>query len=415
MAGSLQERWAALSPGQRELLARRFKEQGLDTIPLEERQSPRDAKVSPPAPESAFVPKKSRREETMDFSLFFFSGDGSTDEREKYRLLLDCAAFADEHGFAAVWTPERHFEDFGGLYPNPSVLSAALAVLTERVEIRAGSAVLPLHHPIRFTEEWSVVDNLSGGRVSVAFATGWHPADFLLAPVQTPEYYAQRKREMFRAIGEVRRLWDGEAVEYTDAAGTVHAVRTLPKPIRAPLDLWIATNGNPDTYREAGRIGAHILTGITGSKFAELEEKIAMYRQTLLDSGYDPASKKVALMLHTCLGESDKAIKAKVEAPLKAYLKTFISQQRNILDDYASLSEADLDVIVSRAFELYYEESALLGTRDKCEKLVETLRDIGVNEMACLIDFGVDPASVRESLQLLSELNRKFSVKEKME
>jgi len=26
-----------------------------------------------------------------------------------------------------VWTPERHFHSFGGLYPNPSVVSAAIA------------------------------------------------------------------------------------------------------------------------------------------------------------------------------------------------------------------------------------------------------------------------------------------------
>ncbi|AFH63350.1 MupA/Atu3671 family FMN-dependent luciferase-like monooxygenase [Paenibacillus caseinilyticus] len=413
MTGSLQDRWAALSPAQRELLARKFKEQGLDAVPLDDRRRQSSQGSRTTGEESAFVPKRSRREETMDFSLFFFSGDGSTEEGQRYRLLLESAAYADEHGFAAVWTPERHFEDFGGLYPNPSVLSAALAVLTRRVEIRAGSVVLPLHHPIRFTEEWAVVDNLSGGRVSVAFAAGWHPADFLLAPVQTPEYYADRKQEMFRAIGEVRRLWNGETLEYPDAAGMVHAVRTLPRPVRAPLDVWIATNGSTETYREAGRIGAHILTGITGSKFAELEEKIAMYRETLRESGYDPASKKVALMLHTCLGESNEAVKGKVAAPLKAYLKTFISQQRNILNDYAAMSEADLEVIVSRAFELYFEESGLLGTPDKCAKLVETLRDIGVNEIACLIDFGVDHNAVRESLELLSGLKEQFSIKEK--
>ena len=40
--------------------------------------------------------------------------------RDRYRLLLEGAKFADEHGFAAVWTPERHFHAFGGLYPNPA-------------------------------------------------------------------------------------------------------------------------------------------------------------------------------------------------------------------------------------------------------------------------------------------------------
>src|SRR4030095_15985745 len=113
------------------------------------------------------------------FSLYFFSDDGSRENGEKYRLAIESARFADAHAFTAVWTPERHFQAFGGLYPNPSVLGAALAAVTSRVGIRAGSVALPLHNPVRVAEEWSVVDNLSNGRVAVSFASGWHPDDFL--------------------------------------------------------------------------------------------------------------------------------------------------------------------------------------------------------------------------------------------
>ena len=118
----------------------------------------------------------------MDFSLFYFASDESASGAEKYRLLLEGAKFADEHEFAAVWTPERHFHAFGGLYPNPSVTSAAVAAITSKVQIRAGSVVLPLHNPIRVAEEWSVVDNISNGRVGISFASGWQVNDFALAP-----------------------------------------------------------------------------------------------------------------------------------------------------------------------------------------------------------------------------------------
>jgi alkanesulfonate monooxygenase SsuD/methylene tetrahydromethanopterin reductase-like flavin-dependent oxidoreductase (luciferase family) len=82
----------------------------------------------------------------MQFSIFFFGADSSQPER--YRLLFDAARFADSSGFAAVWVPERHFTRFGGLYPSPSVSAAALAVATRRIEISAGSIVLPLQHPL---------------------------------------------------------------------------------------------------------------------------------------------------------------------------------------------------------------------------------------------------------------------------
>src|SRR4028118_2419902 len=99
----------------------------------------------------------------LEFSLFYFASATGEGE-DSYRLLLEGARFADRHGFKAVWTPERHFHAFGGLYPNPSLTGAAIAAVTERVGIRAGSVVLPLHHPVRVAEDWSVVDNICGGR-----------------------------------------------------------------------------------------------------------------------------------------------------------------------------------------------------------------------------------------------------------
>ena len=69
-----------------------------------------------------------QRAKGMAFSMLFFSGDGTSDRDDKYDFLLECARFADENGFQGVWTPERHFQAFGGLFPNPSVLSAALAI-----------------------------------------------------------------------------------------------------------------------------------------------------------------------------------------------------------------------------------------------------------------------------------------------
>ncbi len=108
----------------------------------------------------------------MDFSLFYFASAAQTAAEDSYRLLIEGAKFADRHGFKAVWTPERHFHSFGGLFPNPSLTSAAIAAITERVQIRAGSVVLPLHHPVRVAEEWAVVDNLSNGRVGISFASG---------------------------------------------------------------------------------------------------------------------------------------------------------------------------------------------------------------------------------------------------
>src|SRR5215467_14670282 len=151
----------------------------------------------------------------MSFSLYFFSDDGATTTRGKYALILDATAFAEDNGFTAVWIPERHFQEFGGLHPNPSVLAAAIAARTRCIGIRAGSVALPLHHPVRAAQEWSMVDNLSNGRVAISLASGWHPDDFIFAPSD----YERRKELMFENLGLIRRLWAGEEVDMSAMDG----------------------------------------------------------------------------------------------------------------------------------------------------------------------------------------------------
>ena len=151
----------------------------------------------------------------MDFSLFFWGNDDGAGPR-KYQLLLEGARFADDRGFRAVWTPERHFHAFGGPYPNPSVTGAAVAAITNNLDIRAGSCVLPLHHPARVAEEWAVIDNISNGRAGLAFASGWMPEDFLLRPENAPPH---NKTAMLRDVETVRRCGAARRVAFEAPGG----------------------------------------------------------------------------------------------------------------------------------------------------------------------------------------------------
>ncbi len=213
----------------------------------------------------------------VDFSLFYFASADDDESRTKYRLLLDGATFADAHGFRAVWTPERHFHRFGGLFPNPAVTSAALATITKQIAIRAGSVVLPLHNPIRVAEEWSVVDNLSGGRVGIALASGWHSDDFAFFP----EHYDDRRDRLYSQLSTLQRLWAGEAVTTRSGTGQPIDVRLYPKPIQPSLPIWITAGGSRSTFLQAGRIGANLLTHLLGQTVAEVADHIRAYRAAL--------------------------------------------------------------------------------------------------------------------------------------
>ena len=334
----------------------------------------------------------------LDFSLFYFASDEGRERGPKYRLLLEGAKLADRSGFSAVWTPERHFHAFGGLYPNPSVTGAAVAAITERVQIRAGSVVLPLHHPVRVAEEWSVVDNLSGGRVGISFASGWNAADFLFAP----DRYAARKEQLREQIDAVRRLWRGEAMRFQGGTGEVE-VRILPRPVQPELPFWVTAAGSPETFRLAGEMGANLLTHLLGQSVQDLVERIAIYRQAWKDAGH-AGEGHVSLMLHTFVGRDADQVREIVREPFTQYLASSLDLMKVLAPgaDLAGFTEEDRRALLARAFDRYFETSGLFGTSADCVRRAGELRAAGVDEIACLIDFGVAEDRVLESLELLA-------------
>jgi natural product biosynthesis luciferase-like monooxygenase protein/FkbM family methyltransferase len=326
----------------------------------------------------------------IDVGLFYFASDEGSAAGDKYRLLLEGARFADRSDFAAVWTPERHFHAFGGLFPNPAVTGAAIAAVTSRVAVRAGSVVLPLHHPVRVAEEWAVVDNLSGGRVGISFASGWHAADFVFAP----ERYAGRRERLRADVELVRKLWRGESVRLPGGAGEVE-VAIRPRPVQPELPFWLTAAGSPDTFRLAGEMGANLLTHLLGQSVRDLGEKIAVYRQARRASGH-PGPGQVTLMLHTFVGDDARRVREVVRGPFTDYLASSLDLMKVLApgQDLAGLGEEDRQALLAQAFARYFETSGLFGTPAECGRRLDELRRLGIDEVGCLVDFGIPSETV---------------------
>lgn len=344
----------------------------------------------------------------LQFSLFYFA-DARADGPDKYRLYLEGAQFADAHNFKAVWTPERHFHANGGLYPNPSVLSAALAVLTQRVRLRAGSVALPLHNPFRAAEEWSVVDNLSRGRVDLAFTSGWIPNDFAAAP--TPDIFLRKREVMLHNIDVMQRLWRGETIATRDGNGVEVDLGIFPRPIQSQLPIWLTCSGDPRSFELAGERGWHVLTALLTMPLEEAAAKSQLYRQARAQRGLPPDQGHVSLMLHTFVGADADEVAATVRGPLTEYLASHVDLMRSMAVSLKlDLGEIDVNnpkfkyYLASFAFERYYQMGSLIGTPEKCLTMVNRLKGMQFDEVACLIDFGVDDQTALDNLSHLAQL-----------
>lgn len=355
----------------------------------------------------------------MEFSLYYWGNDDGVG-RDKYRTLLEGAQFGDKHGFCAVWTPERHFHAFGGPYPNPSVTGAAVAAVTHNLAVRAGSCVAPLHNTARIAEEWAVIDNLTNGRTGLAIASGWQPDDFILRPENTPP---KNKPAMFEQIRDLRKLWSGKEVAFPRENGDMHSVLTQPRPVSKKLNVWVTTAGNPATWQEAGANGCNVLTHLLGQSVDEVGEKIKLYHAALREAGHDPDDFTVTLMLHSYLADTRENARAVAREPMKDYLRSAAGLIKSyawafpafkkpkgvetpMQLDLGSLDEDELEGILDFAFDRYFNDSGLFGTIEDALARVSEVKAIGVTEIACLIDYGIDVDHVMEGLKPLAEVLR---------
>jgi natural product biosynthesis luciferase-like monooxygenase protein len=340
-----------------------------------------------------------------ELGIIFFSG--LTPGLGPYELLIEVARFADEAGFNAIWTPERHFTEVGGAYPNPALLAAALATATQRVRLRAGSINLPLHDPLRVAEEWAVVDQLSNGRVDIAIAPGWHVRDFVLKPANF-----HNKFDILNDYREqLRTAWRGQSIERLDAFDQPHAIVTYPRPVQPELPIWLTTSQREQAWEFAGRSGFNVLTALINFGPKDLERRIAIYRAARQAAGWDPDAGIVSLMLHTYVDSDAPRAIERVRPALTEYLKSFVSQHQSA--DRAGASDkvrtlqslgTDRDDFIEMVFSRYVDTSSLIGDLREAQTRLENFRHIGVDEVACLVDFGLEKAHVLDSLRLLSRL-----------
>ena len=348
------------------------------------------------------------RPATIKFSLYYFGNYPAEYAEDKYRLILESARYADEHGFAAVWLPERHFHSVGGFSPNPSLLAAALARDTKQIALRGGSVVLPLHHPVRVAEEWSVVDNLSGGRAGISIASGWHPNDFIFAP----ERFERRREICLEDLETIQQLWRGESLPMRAGTGSDFDVRLFPLPVQRTLPVWL-TCIHEESFVRAGQLGAGVLGYLMNQGVDELAGKLARYREAFTAAGHDPARAQVTILVHTFLDHDEHTARQTARGPLREYLRSYLDNSQKRAESErgaAGLEQADLEYLLDRSFEDYVGGGkALVGTPESCAAVVNRLRAIGVDEIGCFIDFGVDPQAVLDSLPRLNALRERFA------
>jgi len=343
--------------------------------------------------------------------LFFFAAVVDEDATATYDLVLDAVRAADRIPLAFVSTPERHFHAFGGAFPNPSLMSAALAVLTRNVQIRAGSLITPLHRTVRLAEEWAMVDALSGGRAALSVGSGWNVNDFVIAP----EEFATRRQRVIEDVAALRAVWATGVWKGTTPSGEEHQVEVHPRPVQRTLPIWTTASRSPDTFAVAGRMGTNVLTHLEVHDLDELAEKIDVYR-TAYRRDHD-GDGTVTLMMHTYVGDDAGEARRVAVRHLHDYLLTAIDLESRAVGSGGSMSAGRAsgrppqEAAVRRRLAAvganrYLDGRSLIGDVEECAATARRVRAAGVDEIGCLVDFVPDRRLVVDGVERLGALQQ---------
>ena len=152
-------------------------------------------------------------------------------------------------GIDSLWLSDRLSSP--APVPEPLTTLAAVAARTSRIKFGPSVLVLPFRTPVVVAKELATIDYISGGRLLPAVGVGVElPREFDASGVP----FKERGRRTDEAIAIIRRLWLEDEVTFQGEFYRLERVSVLPKPIQAPLPIWIGGKSEA-AHRRAGRLG----------------------------------------------------------------------------------------------------------------------------------------------------------------
>src|SRR6202012_3549742 len=156
---------------------------------------------------------------------------------------------------------EHHRPDF--LISSPAVPLAAVAARTERIRLSSAVTVLSSDDPVRVFQQFAELDLIRGGRAEIMAGRGSFIESFPLFGYDLDDYdelYAEKLDLLLRIRDAERVTWSGRLRPALTDAGI------YPRPVEAPLPVWVAVGGSPQSVVRAGMLGLPLTLAIIGGQ-----------------------------------------------------------------------------------------------------------------------------------------------------
>ncbi|WP_072803881.1 LLM class flavin-dependent oxidoreductase [Rhodococcoides yunnanense] len=303
---------------------------------------------------------------------------------ERLRDVVETAVLAEELGFDGFAVGERHEDPF--ISSSPPVVLSNIAARTSTISLFTAVTTLSLLDPVRAFEDYSTLDNLSGGRLELIIGKGNGAAQAELFHV-TPDDQWDRNREGYELF---RALWESDSVTWSGRfRPSLVEAKALPRPLQSRIRVWHGSATSKSSVDLAARYGDPIFSANVTNPIEPYAELIRHYRQQWEFYGHRPEDALVGA------GTAGFHIAETSQEAVAAYRFTFEAR-------LAAQRSAGFPVVFDSVEDLVERGSALIGSPQQViDKVGRYHEQFGHEVIHLSADAdGVTPQQQRRSLEL---------------
>lgn len=216
---------------------------------------------------------------------------------------LEC----ERAGFEGIFFSEHHFVR-GRYSPSPNLLIATIAAHTQRLRLGVMGNVVPLYEPWRLAEEYSMLDQLSAGRLEIGFSSGIGPKEFMAIGMSPDEI----KPRFAEGLDIIDALLTREQYSHQGTFWKFGPLRISPRPLQQPSPPRWLTGLSAPTATLAAQRGYKFCTG-----FITVQQAIDIfdaYRTAAAAAGHPAGPEQLGLRRQILIADDDASARAAAAA-----------------------------------------------------------------------------------------------------
>jgi alkanesulfonate monooxygenase SsuD/methylene tetrahydromethanopterin reductase-like flavin-dependent oxidoreductase (luciferase family) len=320
---------------------------------------------------------------------------------DEYSSYIEQLVYAEQLGFDALGVNEHHQTAYG-MMPAPNLIASALIQRTKRVKIAVLGRALPLtNNPIWIAEEFSMLDNLSRGRLIAGFVRGigseYHATGI------NPYWSHERFQEAHDLI--VAAWTRPGPFEFDGQHYNFRYVNLWPRPYQQPHPpIWIPSQGSSETIKWASHPSRKYPFLVTFSAQELVIRYLDMYREEARNHGYEADGNQLGWAAPIYVADTDERAKAEAGRAIESLFNDYLSMPWEMLlpPGYMSLSSMQRTMKMRKSLgtlakrltvdDLMASGTAVIGSPKTVRAQIERVREkTGFNRLVSMLQFGVLP------------------------